>query len=537
MDKSIELKKQADQLLSIGNLIDAQNYYTQAIELNPKYSEALVGLGFLFFEQKNYDNAQYYLNRALEQDDKNPDIYFILSEIQEEICNIDDSLKNLYLAIEINPQFEFAHRKLLQKLIQQKDFCLLESKAKNAIKIFPSSAEFIFYLAESYYQKFNYIFAIEEYKKLLLIEPNAFPAHINLGNSYFKLEHYLNAIESYQNASNLDNKSLEPYLGLAKANNSEGNIETALKLYQQCLSINPDNVEANVNLGNILFNKGKPKDAMTYIQKAIKIDPTSITAHHSLGNIYFELNEKEKAIFEYKEVLKIDPNHPIAYLVVTMTGENTNTNTQEYIEKLFDQYAKTFDESLVENLKYNVPFLIQNEFTSFFGNIQKLEILDLGCGTGLIGESLKKSVKSLVGVDLSAKMLQIAEKRNIYTRLEKKEIFEMMSNDKESSYDAIIAADVFIYIGELNLIFSEVNRLMKNKGLFIFSIEALEHTLHKDKHDFYLHESGRYAHSLSYLNKIANKNNLRIKKCETQQIRLEKGKPVIGYIITIEKIN
>tara|TARA_B110000090_G_C12987149_1_gene295156 strand:- start:115 stop:345 length:231 start_codon:yes stop_codon:yes gene_type:complete len=46
-----------------------------------------------------------------------------------------------------------------------------------------------------------------------------------------------------------------------------------------------------------------------------------------------------------------------------------------------------------------------------------LDVLDLGCGTGLAGAWLKDYAKTLTGVDLSESMVEVARKKMIYQSL------------------------------------------------------------------------------------------------------------------------
>lgn len=48
---------------------------------------------------------------------------------------------------------------------------------------------------------------------------------------------------------------------------------------------------------------------------------------------------------------------------------------------------------------------------------QSLDILDLGCGTGLIGSWFKDYARKLVGVDVSPTMLDMATKKGCYHEL------------------------------------------------------------------------------------------------------------------------
>ena len=121
-------------------------------------------------------------------------------------------------------------------------------------------------------------------------------------------------------------------------------------------------------------------------------------------------------------------------------------------------------------------------------------MLDLGCGTGLVGRALQENFKYIVGIDISEKMIQEAKKIKIYDKLVRYEIIEYL-NSKTLCFDFFIAADVFIYIGDLTKIFKLIKSRNTKRGRFIFSTEHLEGD------NFRLEKSGRFSLSLNYIKK------------------------------------
>ena len=534
MQKSIDYKKQADSLINEGKLAEAQHFYNKALEINPDYLDASIGLGFVLSEQRQYEQAKEVLSKLLNKS-PNKDVYFMLSGIYEKQENLEAAVTNLELAIDLSPEFDFAHRQIFQILMKEKKFTKLLSKMENAVKNLPDSPEFKFYLAQAHHNLCNYTQAIEEYNKVLKIQHDIFPAIINLGNSYLEVEMYFDAMKCYNKALALQSNSFDAQLGLAKANDRAGYLDISFEYFNKCLSLNPEHLGLNINIRNALIKKGKMQEALFHLKKATMIDPQSVLAHHNLGNLYYKLEEREKALSEYNKVMELEPGHNLEYVVASLTGSKFEGDSKEYIEKVFDNYANNFEKELVKDLKYNAPQLVYELLKPMINFDKKLDILDLGCGTGLSGQVFSNSINSLVGVDLSAKMLEVAEKRKIYTRLERNNIFDMMAHEQSNSYDIIVSTDVFIYIGKIDSIIDEAYRLLHSNSLFTFSVEALEYTEHKNKHDFYLHNNGRYAHSLGYLENLAKTKGFEIKKVITEQIRINHGQPVIGYIMVWQK--
>lgn len=80
------------------------------------------------------------------------------------------------------------------------------------------------------------------------------------------------------------------------------------------------------------------------------------------------------------------------------------------MKQLFDDYSSTFEKSL-DALVYNVPILLSETVKSMNTNFSLM--VDLGCGTGLLGPPLRPHTTHMIGIDLSPKMLAIAEQDKI----------------------------------------------------------------------------------------------------------------------------
>jgi predicted TPR repeat methyltransferase len=206
---------------------------------------------------------------------------------------------------------------------------------------------------------------------------------------------------------------------------------------------------------------------------------------------------------------------------------------------LFDRYADRFDTHLVQELQYRIPEQMAALIRNDAGTDARLDVLDLGCGTGLIGVALATNVKQLVGVDLSAKMLDKARARKLYSRLEHCGLQELIMGEAAASYDAVTAADVLVYCGRLNSLFAEARRILRPGGGFAFSIEALDDLPAAAdggaRPDFKLLPSGRFAHGVAYITALAIGNGFAVAYCEPVTVRLEAGAPVPGRLVLLKR--
>lgn len=164
---------------------------------------------------------------------------------------------------------------------------------------------------------------------------------------------------------------------------------------------------------------------------------------------------------------------------------------KQHVTNLFDKYAETFDQHLVSGLKYQTPALLFDAIARF-APPANIDVLDLDCGNGLFGPQLRPLAWTLTGIDLLSNMLKKAEQRQLYDHLICRDIAEFLDTQIDA-FDLAVAADVFVYIGDLSRMFGGVRGALRDGGLFGFSVEAT------DEADFVLRTTLRYAHSVAYL--------------------------------------
>ncbi len=156
----------------------------------------------------------------------------------------------------------------------------------------------------------------------------------------------------------------------------------------------------------------------------------------------------------YHAALTINPTLEEAKYNLAALGElpPPPSTPYPYLLRLFDSYAPSFDQHLVDALNYVVPEKLYEAVRAASPEAAALDVIDLGCGTGLVGQHFRKVAGRLTGIDISARMLQWAERRNVYDRLVLGDYVHYLSARQEPC-DVVLAADVFIYAGDLVAVF------------------------------------------------------------------------------------
>ena len=136
-------------------------------------------------------------------------------------------------------------------------------------------------------------------------------------------------------------------------------------------------------------------------------------------------------------------------------------------------WAKTYDEELVDGFGYIQPERCGDAMARFVPD-RSARVLDMGCGTGLVGTVLRsRGYEAVDGCDYSPEMLEQAARTEAYDHL-----FEIDLNDHplaigEGTYDVIVAVGIFSFGHVHATVIDEVLRLLPSGGIFITCVNEV----------------------------------------------------------------
>ncbi|MCF8049952.1 MAG: methyltransferase domain-containing protein [Desulfobacterales bacterium] len=259
-------------------------------------------------------------------------------------------------------------------------------------------------------------------------------------------------------------------------------------------------------------------------RRAVALDPSDALAQCGLGQVLAAMNRHEEAKARLEQAAVLAPENPrIRFLYDSVRGGSPPRAPRHYVANLFDRYAEHFESHLAE-LGYSLP----KAFGRRIGRLSRktggfCRGIDLGCGTGLIGRWIRPSVNRLDGVDLSPKMIEIAASAGVYDKLALADIHDYCRSCS-IKYDLFVAADVLIYIGDLDEMFEGVKSCSRQGGVFVFSVEE------RGNAGYTLQPSARYAHSRRYVCSRIKKHGMRLIGGSQVRIRREKDRWAHGRL-------
>ena len=275
-------------------------------------------------------------------------------------------------------------------------------------------------------------------------------------------------------------------------------------------------------------------EAADLMVQALEMVPQWVAGWNLLGGYREAAGDIAGAVIAWTQLLQLDGKGLFgAGLKLAAHGAGGSSQAAPaYVEALFDDYAPRFEDSLVVRLGYRTPESLEAAISAAMtarGIVRFERALDLGCGTGLMGERLRPLVAWLEGVDLSANMLTEARRKAVYDRLEKADL-QAFLDAEQGGADLIVAADVLNYVGALEAPLTSASRALRRGGMIALSIET-----HDGGEPVRLGTSLRFQHAVAPTLALCDAVGLRVMSAEPVTIRMDRGFPVDGVIVLAER--
>ena len=117
----------------------------------------------------------------------------------------------------------------------------------------------------------------------------------------------------------------------------------------------------------------------------------------------------------------------------------------------------------------------------------EMNVLEFGCGTGLISFNLYPLVKSVIGYDTSEKMLEVFNQKINDLNLSTVNIANNLMT-YTNQIDCVISSMVFHHILDIKTQLIELSKILKIGGqLFIVDLDLDDGSFHQDELDFVGH--------------------------------------------------
>ena len=239
----------------------------KAVELDPTFASAYFYLNRAYIFQNNPREADEVLKKAWDLSKRASERERLLTEA--EYANQIEKDPEKYLRI-----------------------------LKEAADKYPKDKEVHFYIGSYYLERSLSEQSVEEFGRVLSLDPNHDGALNNMGYAQMQLKNFDKAVEYLTRLASLLPRTPNPFDSLAEAYFIIGNLDLAIENYKKALTIKPDFYSSMDPLAYVLALKEDYSEALKWLDKQIELAPSGIKLLGYLRKGFYDawLGRREKSL-------------------------------------------------------------------------------------------------------------------------------------------------------------------------------------------------------------------------------------------------
>lgn len=296
------------------------------------------------------------------------------------------------------------------------------------------------------------------------------------------------------------------------------------------------NLPAGAPAAHILASRGCWQAAEVLYADLVRLQPAQPDLLRSYAQVLRLLGRGEAATAMRRRALEAEvarfglPDESRAETASFLAGLEDGAPTpaklpSAYVAMVFDRYDD-YEQRMIGRLHYQAPQLLLAAIEAALGpDPCPQRILDLGCGTGLMGAAIRHRAAHLDGIDLSPAMVERSRARGIYDQLEAGDLFTLLT-ERARSYDLLVAADVCPYIGDLAPFFAAAAQALVPGGLLAFTAE-------RGESGWSLGGTRRFVHAPEHVREAATAGRWRVVSLTDAVLRTEGDSAVAGLVVVL----
>ena len=551
--------KQAMAWQQQGQLDEAQGLYEQILAVHRNHYHALHLLGVVVSMKGRHGYARRLIETSLVLQPDDPDALANLGQVYFSLGLFEQAWRCCQQSIDLQPANARCQLNCGKSLRQLGRFSEAIAYFDEAIRLQPTLADAFSNRGFCLHNLGRFDEALDDYNAVLQWRPDSAEVLNNRGHALFAVQRHEEAVADIEQALQLSPNFPDALYHRGLMLQHEKKWEEALAFYTRAVQLRPPYVQVLERQAYVMHQLKKPpqdciatldtalgfaphnvslltaragflvrirllNEAMHDYDRAIELAPNDAQIHSDRGETLLKLKRRDEAILALQKSLALGGDQEqLRYTLASLgQAETPESAPVEYVVSLFDWYADHFDDHLQGTLKYNTPKLLCQRVVALTRS-GLLDVLDMGCGTGLCGPFLRPVARTLTGVDLSSNMLEMARQRSLYDDLVCSDLTQFLTH-QQAVYDLAVATDVFIYVGALDAVFAATKRALRPTGFFAFSFEVSE------GQDLILRASRRYAHSVQYIQRLASQHGFEVISLEPSVIREDLGGAQNGYL-------
>ena len=318
-DAEIERYSQEGQkALAEARYPDAERAFEKLRSLEPDVPEIYANLGLIYFQEKKFEQAVPSLRHALKVNPALPKLDTLLAMSLSELGQYQEALPGLEKGFHRSADTAI---KRMCGLQLERAYTWLHEDGKavevalDLDSLYPNDPEVLYHNAKIFGN-----FAFLSVQKLARIAPNSVWRHQAAGEAYESQASYVQAIDQYQRVIAIDPRRPgvhyrlgRTFLALSQEATSTDDRNQAMKEFEKELELDSSNSNAAYELGDIYRSSGQLNEAKGAFELALKSHPDFEEAHLGLASVLLSLHQPGLALPHVQKAIALNHDDPVSW--------------------------------------------------------------------------------------------------------------------------------------------------------------------------------------------------------------------------------
>jgi predicted TPR repeat methyltransferase len=535
-----DLLAQGLRRLQAGQVTEAERSFREILATQPDHAESLHLLGAIAAQRGHNDVAMDLIGKAIALDGTAAEFRNSMGNVLCALGRWDDAIASYQQATFLKPRYAEAHFNLGNAFQARDRLDEAAAQYERVLTLSPGAIDVQMNLGTVFAMQGKFDAAAAQFQRVKVEAPQLAEASYNLGHALAELGRWEEAVSQFRQAVVVKPDYVQAYCGLGNAFQQRGQLEEAVQHYRRALAIAPNHVKARIDLGWVLAEQVKLAEARAEAETAARLAHQPNFPHYLLGVLFARCGLAEAARIQFNLSLKDDPeDRRGARLCLAALGfEPMPERAPDVVlDQFYNLRAAWWNQEDMLKHPYRAAKSLAEAFQRLVGDPERLDILDAGCGAGLIGVLIERKMRGLDGIDRSAEMLARAREKNIYRELHQGDLVRFMA-DRPERYDVITSGAVLLHFGDLTPVFDAAATTLRDNGLFLFTLfhnAADESTVAVGSFESGQAQAGSFVHGRDYLARIAATTGFQVEMMEHEVFDQHEGAPRMGLVVALRR--
>jgi protein O-GlcNAc transferase len=306
-------------LKEAGETAAASKLFDEAIEMNPRLSQAWYAKGSIASEQGDWSRAADLFRHTLAISRDDSSAHLALGEMLLRVGDFPGAAAELRNALQLDSRSGGAHQGLGLIALQEGKADEAEKEFRAALAMRPDYLDAKKGLARVLANQHCWAEAATLLKDILVAKPNSVEETFSLATVFAKLGDKAKAAEQFSRAQELSNRQLIRLRAEGESNwgvslRNEGRLQEASAAFRRALSDDSSYCDAHDDLGEVQWMQKNFAEALTEFRTAVECGPDSASARNNLGSalLYYQ-HDIDGAIVQLRAATVARPGFALAH--------------------------------------------------------------------------------------------------------------------------------------------------------------------------------------------------------------------------------